>query len=326
VDFNDSARLDASQVQDSRGGGGFGRSGGLGGGGGFGGLGGGGYRPGRGAAIGGGGGLIGVVVLVISLLAGGGGGGGTGTGTGSDFLTDGTGTDGGTITSSRSDLAQRCRTGADADRDEDCRVVGVVNSLQSFWATTFQDSGESYTPSDTQLFTDRTTTGCGSATSAVGPFYCPADDTVYIDLGFFDELRTTYGASGGDFAQAYVLAHEYGHHVQDLLGTSAQAQQSRQQEGPQGASVRLELQADCYAGVWTASARSSNLLTIDEADIRDGLSAAAAVGDDRIQQKSSGRIDPESWTHGSAAQRQQWFRTGLASGNPGDCDTFSGSV
>jgi len=317
VDFNDSARLDASQVQDARGaGGGFG-GGGFGGGG----LGGGGYRPGRGAAIGGGGGLIGVIVLVISLLAGGGDGG---DGSGSS-LSSGTGQTG-TVTSTRSDLAQRCRTGADADRDEDCRVVGVVNSLQSFWSSTFQSSQRTYTPADTQLFTGRTTTGCGSATSAVGPFYCPADDTVYIDLGFFDELRTTYGASGGDFAQAYVLAHEYGHHVQDLLGTSARAQQSGQQQGPQGSSVRLELQADCYAGVWTASARTSGFITIDEADIRDGLSAAAAVGDDRIQQKSSGRIDPESWTHGSAAQRQKWFRAGLANGDPGDCDTFSGSV
>ena len=312
MDFNDSARLDASQVQDARGGGGFGRGGGLGGGG---------YRPGRGAALGGGGGLNGLVVLVVSLLSQGGGGNGSG-----DYLAGGAGTGGGTISSSRSDLSQRCRTGADADRDEDCRVVAIVNSLQSFWAETFQSNDEQYTATDTQLFTSRTTTGCGSATSAVGPFYCPADDTVYIDLGFFDELRTTYGASGGDFAQAYVLAHEYGHHVQDLLGTSARAQQSAQQEGPQGSSVRLELQADCYAGVWTASARDSNFVKITEADIRDGLSAAAAVGDDRIQEKSSGRIDPESWTHGSAAQRQQWFRTGLASGNPADCDTFSGSV
>ena len=266
-----------------------------------------------------------LVVLVISLLAGGGGGGGTTSG-GSDFLTDGSGLGGGTISSSRSDLSQRCQTGADADRDEDCRVVAIVNSLQSYWAGTFQNSDREYTSTDTQLFTGRTTTGCGGATSAVGPFYCPADDTVYIDLGFFDELRTTYGASGGDFAQAYVLAHEYGHHVQDLLGTSARAQQSQQQEGPQGASVRLELQADCYAGVWAASARNSGFVTITEADIRDGLSAAAAVGDDRIQQKSSGRVDPESWTHGSAASRQQWFRTGLASGDPTDCDTFSGSV
>ena len=321
MDFDDAARLDASQVQDARGrgGGGFGGGGGGFGGGGLGGLGGG---RGRGAAIGGGGGLIGLVVLVITLLAQSGGGTPAGTGTG---LSSGAGSTG-TVTDGSSDLAQRCRTGADADRDEDCRVVGVVNSLQSFWSQTFSDSGESYTAADTQLFRSSTTTGCGSATSAVGPFYCPADDTVYLDLGFFDELRTTYGASGGDFAQAYVLAHEYGHHVQDLLGTSEQAQQQGQQEGAQGSSVRLELQADCYAGVWTADAQGSGFITITDADVRDGLSAAAAVGDDRIQQASSGRVDPETWTHGSAQQRQTWFRRGLSSGDPARCDTFSGSV
>ena len=298
MDFDDRASLDTSQVTDARGGGGFG---------------------GRGLAIGGGGGLIGIVVLVITLLAGGGGGGG------GTSLSDGTARTG-SVTSGQSDLAQRCRTGADADRDADCRVVGVVNSVQQFWQQTFTASSKRYTPSDTQLFTGSTSTGCGSATSAVGPFYCPADDTVYIDLGFFDELRTTYGASGGPFAQAYVLAHEYGHHVQDLLGTSAKAQQSATQEGPQGASVRLELQADCYAGVWAAGARTSGFLTITDADINDGLSAAAAVGDDRIQAKATGRVDPESWTHGSAAQRQKWFRAGFAGGDPGACNTFAGNV
>ncbi len=295
MDFDDAARLDTSQVQDARG-----RGGGLG----------------RGLALGGGGGVVGLVVLVLALLSGGG--------------ADVAGTDplgqtgrGGSVTGTGSDLAARCRTGADADRDEDCRVVGVVNSLQASWARTFSRDGRRYEPADTQLFTGSTTTGCGGATSAVGPFYCPADDTVYIDLGFFDELRTTYGARGGDFAQAYVLAHEYGHHVQDLLGTSAKAQRSAQQEGPTGASVRLELQADCYAGVWAAGARDSGFLTLTEADIVDGLSAAAAVGDDRIQQAATGRVDPESWTHGSAAQRQAWFRTGLAAGGPAACDTFA---
>ena len=249
MDFDDRARLDTSQVTDARGG-----------------------RGGRGLAIGGGGGLIGIVVLVITLLAG-------GDPSGQD-VTPGAGTQLGSRTGSAtgtSDLAQRCRTGADADRDADCRVVGVVNSVQAFWQQTFTASSRAYTPSDTQLFTGSTSTGCGGATSAVGPFYCPADDTVYIDLGFFDELRTTYGASGGDFAQAYVLAHEYGHHVQDLLGTSDRAQRSATQEGPQGASVRLELQADCYAGVWAAGAQGSGLVTITDADITDGLSAAAVT-------------------------------------------------
>jgi uncharacterized protein len=259
-------------------------------------------------------------VLVISLLAGGGGGGD------GSALSQGGSSRTGSLSDPSSDLAARCRTGADADRDQDCRVVGVVNSLQAFWSATFRSSGKGYTRTDTQLFTGSTRTGCGGATSAVGPFYCPADDTVYIDLGFFDELRTTYGATGGPFAEAYVLAHEYGHHVQDLLGTSDRAQRSAQQQGPQGASVRLELQADCYAGVWAAGAQKEGFVSFTQRDITDGLSAAAAVGDDRIQQASSGRIDPESWTHGSAAQRQRWFTTGLQGGSPADCDTFQGRL
>ena len=329
MDFDDRARLDSSQVQDRRGGRGGGLGGGLGGlggvlggGGGFGpGFGGRSRRRGRGVAVGGGGGVVGLILLVVVLaLQSGGGSGGSG-----DFLSSGSGSRTGSATSD-SDLGQRCRTGADADRDEDCRVVAVVNSLQTYWQGVFREAGQRYTDSDTQLFSGQTTTGCGSATSAVGPFYCPADDTVYVDLGFFDELRTTYGAQGGDFAQAYVLAHEYGHHVQDLLGTSARAQQSAEQEGPQGASTRLELQADCFAGAWAANAQRDGFVTFDDTDVREGLSAAAAVGDDRIQERATGRVDPESWTHGSAEQRQAWFRKGLASGDPGSCDTFSGRV
>ena len=320
MDFNDRARLDPSQVQDARGGGGFGR---MRGGGGFGGggFGGGGFGPrrrGRGMAVGGGGGVVGLVIFLAVMFLSNGGGGGT---TGGDFLG---GAGGGTISSTRSDLAQRCQTGADADRDEDCRIVGIVNSLQAYWTTAFRESGQTYAPSDTRLFTGGTSTGgCGSASSAVGPFYCPADDTVYIDLGFFDELRTTYGAQGGDFAQAYVLAHEYGHHVQDLLGDSERARRSFEQSGPQGASTRLELQADCYAGVWTNNAERQGLFTLDPGDVQEGLSAAAAVGDDRIQEKSTGRVEPESWTHGSAEQRQTWFQTGFRSGDPAACDTLS---
>ncbi len=304
MDFNDSARLDAGQVQDRRGGGSFGS--------GFGGRS---SSRGRGVAIGGGGGLVGLVLLVVvTLLQGGGGGRG-------DALS-GSGATSRTGSATGGELASRCRTGADADRDADCRVVAVVNSLQTYWSGALRG----YTPADTQLFTDRTTTGCGSATSAVGPFYCPADDTVYIDLGFFDELRTTYGAQGGDFAQAYVLAHEYGHHIQDLVGTSAKARSLPDQTGPQGASTRLELQADCLAGVWAANAQRDGFVSFDQTDVQEGLSAAAAVGDDRIQEASRGRVDPESFTHGSAAQRTTWFTTGLRAGNPARCDTFSGRV
>ncbi len=286
MDFNDRARLDTSQVSDVRG-----RRGG-----------------GRGVAIGGGG--LGIVGLLVALLLG----------VNPADLTGGGGTDSlGGPPVSTSDLEQRCQTGADADRDEDCRVVGIVNSVQAFWAGQVRG----YEPATTQLFSDATTTGCGSATSAVGPFYCPADSGIYLDLGFFEVLRTQYGGSGGDFAQAYVIAHEYGHHIQNLTGQSAKVQQSGDREGPQSGSVRLELQADCYAGAWAASAVRSDFVTLDDADIAEGLSAASAVGDDRIQQRSAGRVDPESWTHGSAEQRQKWFRNGLSRGDPADCDTFA---
>lgn len=291
MDFDDNARLDASQVNDARG-----RRGGRGG--------------GRGIAVGGGGlGIVGLlVVLAINLL-----GGATDTAGRSEYRAG----DGGVV--STSDLSATCRTGADADRDEDCRIVGVVNSIQAYWS----GAVDGYTPATTQLFTGQTNTGCGGATSAVGPFYCPADEGVYIDLAFFDELRTTYGARGGDFAQAYVLAHEYGHHIQNLTGASTKVTRSGREQGPQSGSVRLELQADCYAGVWAANASKNGFITFDDTDIEEGLSAAAAVGDDRIQQISAGRVDPESWTHGSAEQRQKWFRTGLSRGTPADCDTFA---
>ena len=291
MDFDDRARLDTSRVSDVRGRGG-----------------------GRGMAIGGGG--LGIVGLLIALLLGvspgdltGGGGGG---GLGDDPFA-------GRSTVSTTDLRERCRTGADADRDETCRVVGLDNSLEDYWSSAVQG----FRPARTQIFGQATTTGCGSATAAVGPFYCPPDEGIYLDLGFFDALQTTYGAQGGDFAQAYVLAHEYGHHVQTLTGQSKASRRLPVQSGPQGASTRLELQADCYAGVWAANASRSGFLTFDDTDIDEGLSAAAAVGDDRIQEASAGRVDPESWTHGSAAQRQKWFRTGLRSGDPNDCDTFA---
>ena len=284
MDFEEGARLDASQVSDRRGMGG-----------------------GRGVALGGGGlGIVGLILALVlgvnpSDLTGGGASGST------DTVTNG------------SDLKERCATGADANRDEDCRIVGIANSVQAYW----QSAVKGYVEADTVLFTGQTQTGCGAATSDVGPFYCPGDKLVYLDLGFFDDLRTKFGAQGGTFAQAYVIAHEYGHHVQDLLGVSAEGDRT----GPTSRSVRLELQADCYAGTWAKNAVSTHLVKpLTEADIADGLDAAGAVGDDRIQKEFQGKVTPESWTHGSSAQRKKWFTTGYRSGSPRSCDTFSGSI
>jgi hypothetical protein len=222
------------------------------------------------------------------------------------------------------DLSQ-CKTGADANKYVQCRVIATGNSVDAVWHQLMQG----YTRPHVKLFTGQVDTGCGAATTAVGPFYCPVDQTAYFDTDFFKELVDKFGSSGGPLAQEYVVAHEYGHHVQNLQGILGRAQQGAQGAGGNG--VRTELQADCYAGIWahyasTVKQESTGvpyLEPLSDKDIADALSAAASVGDDRIQKETNGRVNPESWTHGSSAERQKWFTIGYQTGDPHQCDTFA---
>jgi predicted metalloprotease len=311
MELNENADLDTSQVDDVRGSGG-------GGGGGFGGL------P---IPMGGGGiGMIITVVVVIGMLVAGGtfGRGLLGGSSGSGQHGDNT------------QLAKDCdRNNPDRLKRTDCRNVLYVNSIQNFWQTEFpQVYGKPYQPAKTVYFSQSVNTGCGQADSGVGPFYCPADDRVYIDLAFYNELTTRFGAKG-EFAQPYVLAHEYGHHIQDLLGTEAQMRRAQQRD-PNNAnrySVMLELQADCYSGVWTKHATETTstngqplFTSITADDVNQALQAAASVGDDAIQKKMGGGVDESKFTHGSSEQRQHWFIQGYQSGDPRACDTFGNGV
>lgn len=287
MSFNDGARLDTSGAS----------SGG---------------RRGAGLAVGGG--IGGLLIVVVGLffgvdLSGVTGGGQTGT------------------PAPDSTLAQRCQTGADANRDVTCRTIGTQNSVEAYWEQKLPTYGTAYVPARLELG-GQTRSACGAISATSGPFYCPTDTIVYIDPGFFDQLTSQFGADDGALAQAYVVAHEYGHHVQDILGLLANAQ--RDPQGAESGAVRTELQADCLAGMWAngaANTKDSNgtafLKPLTENDIASALSAAEAVGDDRIQQKSQGRVNSESWTHGSAAQRQRWFTIGYTKGDLRACDTFS---
>lgn len=275
---------DMSDVEDRRGGGGF--------------------RFGRGPQVGCGGAII---LLVLSLL------------TGKNFFTffDGSGDPG---------VASGPTSTAPVDESpEEAQLRGhagsVIKDVQDSWVQIFQREGIQYQRSTLVIFRDMTQTSCGMGQAASGPFYCPADGKVYLDLGFFDELQRRFGAPG-DFAQAYVIAHEVGHHVQNLMGTSSRVQEARQsnRRDANDLSVRLELQADCYAGIWGRSAASRNVL--DPGDVEEGLAAAAAVGDDRLQEMAGRAVNPESFSHGSSAQRMEWFQRGFQSGDIRECDTF----
>jgi predicted metalloprotease len=306
MELNENARIDTGQVEDQRGSGG----GGLGGlpipiGGGRGGL------------------LTTLIVVVISVLVGG--------GFGLNALTGG----GGNNQGANGTVQEKCGGDKPDLSRQDCRNALYVNSIQDYWQDGLpQAFGKPYQQAKTVFFSQGVNTGCGQADSGVGPFYCPPDRRVYIDLTFYDELLTRFGAKG-EFAQPYVLAHEYGHHVQTLIGTEAQVR--RAQERDPGAtnrySVLMELQADCYAGVWTNHATQTQdsqgqaiFKSVTDQDIKQALDAAAAVGDDNIQRQSGGRIDESKFTHGTSAQRMQWFSRGHDSGDPQSCDTFGNAL
>jgi len=300
MELNENARIDTSQIDDVRGSGGGGGGGGIG------------------LPIGGGG-ITGIIITVLLAVVGGYFG-----------INQATGSGGAPPPSDNTSLSQEC-SASDAIKQLDCRNVLFVNSIQDYWVEAMPKYfGEPYKASKTTFFSGQVSTGCGAADSGVGPFYCPADDRVYIDLTFYRLLADQLGAPG-EFAQPYVLAHEYGHHIQDLTGTEANMRRQQQRDPGQAnaLSVKLELQADCYAGVWAKNATGTDdgsgqkiFTRITDQDIQEGLDTASKIGDDTLQQRSGGTVNPAEFTHGTSAQRQQWFRAGYDTGSPKDCDTF----
>lgn len=275
-----------------------------------------GRRGGAGLAIGGGGGLLLLLLAMILDIPLGGLVGGAQPGAGGD----GQVAEGG---------FEHCQTGADANEHVDCRIIATAESLDAVWDEMLPASGgPAYQPPGLVIFEGSVATGCGDATAQVGPFYCPADTTTYFETGFFDVLRHRFGAGEGPLAEQFVVAHEFGHHIEHQLGLLGRAQQDPR--GPESGAVRVELMADCLSGVWAHHATQAIdpesgeafLKPLTEQDIEDALSAAAAVGDDRIQEQLQGQVSPESFTHGTSEQRQQWFARGYAQGQPAACNTF----
>ncbi len=286
-------------------------------------VGGGGGGPGFGGKVALGGGAGGLILLVLTLLLGGDPG---------SVLGNLAGTQEGQsqVGNGPASSLQNCETGADANRDVDCRVAFTAASLDAVWAAELaKQTGTKYVQPGIMLFSGQVSTACGPASSEVGPFYCPADQVGYFDTSFFQLLVDRFGSNAGPLAQEYVVAHEVGHHIQNQLGDIGRAQQDPR--GPASGAVRTELQADCYAGIWASFADKTPapgsstpfLKKLSDNDIRDALSAAASVGDDRIQKAATGRVNPEGWTHGSSEQRQKWFLAGYRTGQVRACDTYS---
>lgn len=309
--FNPRARLDTSRTRDAGGGGGGGGLGGL---------------PLPTGRLGGGGLVILLVLVVIGQCTGVGPDLGSVLGGGSSSALDASRFSG--AQAGDTGRYRHCRSGEDANNDEDCALVAVENSLYDYWQTQL---GSRFQPEEAvETFSGSVQTqGCGSATADVGPFYCPTDRTIYLDTTFYEDvLQGQLGGRDAPFLRAYVIAHEYGHHVQNLLGIMGRV---KTQQGPKSDSVRLELQADCFAGMWAQAAQSvpdadGNTLISDltQRDIDDAINGATTVGDDYIEKRAGGRVNPESWTHGSSAQRVRWFKTGMDAGDDlAACDTFS---